>query len=93
MECTSTIVENQTVTTEALLFGRRLRELRIARHLTQEALAEAAGITATYTSDLERGKRAPSLTIILKLARALDVEVADLLMDFKRDSLRKFRFD
>ncbi len=78
---------------EAFLFGRRLRELRLGRQLTQEALAEAAGITSTYTSDIERGKRAPSLTIILRLAQALDVDVADLLADFRRESLRKFRFD
>ena len=45
------------------------------------------------TSDLERGKRAPSLTIILRLAQALDSEVADLLVDFRRENLRTFRFD
>jgi transcriptional regulator with XRE-family HTH domain len=78
---------------EASLFGRRLRELRLARQLTQEALAEAAGITSTYTSDIELGKRAPSLTIVLRLAQALDVDVADLLSDFRRENLRRFRFD
>jgi transcriptional regulator with XRE-family HTH domain len=74
---------------EAEIFGRRLRELRLARSLTQEQLAETAGITSTYTSDLERGEKVPSLTIVLRLARALDVSVSDLLQDFTRDALRR----
>src|SRR4051812_37387700 len=39
---------------EAETLGRRLRELRLAKNWTQEELAEFAGITSTYTSDLER---------------------------------------
>lgn len=78
---------------EAELFGRRLRVLRLERSLTQERLAEAAGITPTYTSDLERGTKVPSLTIILRLAHALEVEVSKLLRDFTRETIRKLRLD
>ncbi len=92
MYVTSTIVEDQEVN-EAELFGRRLRVLRLARGLTQERLAEAAGITPTYTSDLERGTKVPSLTIILRLTRALEIDVSELLRDFTRETIRKLRLD
>jgi len=75
--------------TEAEIFGRRLRQLRTARGLTQEQLAEAAGITSTYTSDLERGEKVPSLSILLRLARAFDITVAELLEDFTREAVRR----
>jgi transcriptional regulator with XRE-family HTH domain len=74
---------------EAEIFGRRLRQLRLAREWTQEQLAEAAGITSTYTSDLERGEKVPSLSILLRLARAFDMPVAELLQDFTRDAVRR----
>jgi DNA-binding XRE family transcriptional regulator len=83
MELTSTVVEDQfSVAVEAELFGKRLRELRLAAGWTQEQLAEAAGITTTYTSDLERGTKVPSLTIMLRISRALRISVAELLRDF-----------
>jgi transcriptional regulator with XRE-family HTH domain len=75
--------------TEAKVLGGRLRQLRLAREWTQEHLAEAAGITSTYTSDLERGEKVPSLSILLRLARGLDIPVAELLQDFTRDAVRR----
>jgi transcriptional regulator with XRE-family HTH domain len=59
--------------------GRNLRSLRQAKGLSQEAFAEEAGLHRTYVSDLERGARNPSLTVIDKLARALDVPAGRLL--------------
>lgn len=47
------------VASEAEIFGKRARQLRLAAGWTQEQLAEAAGITTTYTSDLERGTKVP----------------------------------
>lgn len=61
------------------LFGERLRELRLARGLSQEDLADAAGLDRTYVSSCERGKRNISLTNIYRLARALGVEPAELV--------------
>jgi transcriptional regulator with XRE-family HTH domain len=92
MERTSTIVEYQvSMAVEAEIFGKRLRQLRLAADWTQEQLAEAAGITTTYTSDLERGTKVPSLTIVLRISRAFRVPVADLLRDFTIDSVRRMR--
>ena len=92
MELTSTIVEDQIdVSAEAKIFGRRVRQLRHAAGWTQEELAEAAGITTTYTSDLERGTKVPSLTIVLRISRAFRISVGELLRDFSVDAVRRMR--
>ena len=92
MESISTIVEDQfDVAVEAEIFGKRLRQLRLDAGWTQEQLAEAAGITTTYTSDLERGTKVPSLTIILRISRALRISTADLLHDFSIEAVRRMR--
>ena len=59
--------------------GRRVRKLREERHLTQEALAEAAGVSVPYVSHIERGIKKPSLGTLLRLSAALDVTVDALL--------------
>lgn len=62
-------------------FGRRLRELRTQRALSQEQLAERAALHWTYVSGIEQGKRSPTLNILGRLAKALKVSLADLLKD------------
>jgi transcriptional regulator with XRE-family HTH domain len=92
MELTSTIVEDQPgVAVEAEIFGKRVRELRLKAGWTQEQLAEAAGITTTYTSDLERGTKVPSLTIVLRISRAFRVSVAELLREFTVETVRRMK--
>ena len=59
--------------------GRRVRRLREERRLTQEALAEAAGVSVPYVSHIERGIKTPSLGTLLRLSAALDVTVDTLL--------------
>lgn len=76
---------------EAEMFGKRLRQLRHEAGWTQEQFAEAAGITTTYTSDLERGTKVPSLTILLRISRAFRMSVSDLLTDFSKDAVRRMR--
>ena len=60
-------------------FGRRLRELRQSRGLSQEELAVRAGLHRTYVSSAERGERNVSLVNLEKLATALEVDMCDLL--------------
>jgi len=48
-----------------------VRDARKARDLSQEALALVAGIDRTYVSGIERGRRNPSLSMIVKLAEHL----------------------
>lgn len=64
-------------------FGKRLRELRVAAGLSQEALADAAGLDRTYVSKCERGGRNVTLLSIHKFAKALKVEPATLLQESK----------
>jgi transcriptional regulator with XRE-family HTH domain len=56
-----------------------LRRLRQEKGLSQEAFADEAGIHRTYVSDLERGARNPTITIVEKLAAALGVSAGALL--------------
>lgn len=76
---------------EAELFGRRLREIRKERGLTQEALAESADLSGNYISDLELGLKVPSLTILVRLSQALGVATPDLLRDFTRETVKKMK--
>lgn len=59
--------------------GNNLRHLRKQKGLSQEALAHEAGLHRTYVSDIERGKRNPTILAIEKLAHVVGVEVTDLL--------------
>jgi transcriptional regulator with XRE-family HTH domain len=83
--------DNVPPTPEGEIFGKTLRRIREAREpkLTQEALAHRAGLTTNHTSDLERGRKVPTLTTILQLAHALKIEPAELLADFKAAELRR----
>lgn len=67
---------------EGAVFGRRLRELRRKRGLTQAALAELVGSTEPYMSNLETGVAVPSLTTILRLAVALKCKPSQLVTEF-----------
>lgn len=77
--------------TDAQLFGERIRVLRTERGLTQERLAGKADLTTGFVNAVEHGRKVPSLTTILKLARALEVNAADLLSDFTLQALRKMK--
>jgi transcriptional regulator with XRE-family HTH domain len=59
-------------------FGARVRELRLAVHLSQEELAYRAGVHRTYLGGIERGERNPSLKNIEAIAKALKVTMAEL---------------
>ena len=59
--------------------SRNLRKLRQAKGWSQEAYADEAGIHRTYVSDIERGKRNPTITVVEKLAKPLGVSASVLL--------------
>jgi transcriptional regulator with XRE-family HTH domain len=60
-------------------FGERLRQVRTKKGISQEKLAELAGLHRTYVSSVERGERNISLVNIEKLALALGVFLRDLM--------------
>jgi transcriptional regulator with XRE-family HTH domain len=61
-----------------VLFGKRLKELRISKKLTQIELAEICGLHPNYIGMVERGERNPSLINIDKLAKALNLNITEL---------------
>lgn len=64
------------------LFGDNVRRLRLDQHMTQEELAQKAGINRSYLGGVERGKRRISMENIARLAQALNVS-ADVLFRMK----------
>jgi transcriptional regulator with XRE-family HTH domain len=74
------IVDHHVVDKELLKqFGIRIRELRHAKGLSQEQLAEKTGFHRTYIGMVERGERNLSLSNIAVLAKTFDMSVCDLL--------------
>jgi transcriptional regulator with XRE-family HTH domain len=57
----------------------RLKTLRKARGVSQEALAKRAGISRTYLARLETARQDPTLSTLEKLAKALKVPIEKLL--------------
>jgi transcriptional regulator with XRE-family HTH domain len=64
-------------------FGQKVKLLRIEKGWSQEKLALNADLDRTYIPSIEAGKRNVSITVIEKIAMALDVEIFELLI-FKR---------
>ena len=60
-------------------FGRRVRERRTELRLSQEQLAELAGLHWTFVGQIERGRRNLTLHNIVKLARALGLDAGTLM--------------
>ena len=58
---------------QAQLFGKRVRTVRKAARITQEKVAERAGLNPKYLGQIERGEKRPSFEAILGLAKALHV--------------------
>ena len=64
-------------------FGKRIRQLRTTRNLSQEELAELTGFHRTYIGMVERGERNISLSNIGVFAKTFEISVSELF-DFKR---------
>ena len=62
-----------------LLVGRNLKRMRVERGLTQEELAERSGFSQQYISDMERGRRNPTIVSLWELAQAIGVTPVDLI--------------
>lgn len=62
-------------------FGRRLRQLRTERELTQSGMARRFGIDRSFISDVERGRKSISLPMLEVLALGLDLSLSELFRD------------
>lgn len=63
------------------VFGKNIAELRRARGMTQEQLAEQSDLALPTIAAIERGKRWPRLSTLQKLAKTLRVSSGELLKD------------
>ena len=64
-----------------LIFAHNLRRLRLELNLSQEELADLAGLHRTYISSVERGQRNISIDNMERIAIALNRPLIDLLLD------------
>ena len=67
------------MTTTPKRLGMRLKKLRAARGMSQDALAKKADITREYVNKLEAGRYDPTVSVVQRLAKALKVTVAELV--------------
>lgn len=64
-------------------FGKQVKKLRLEKGLSQEALALLADLDRTYIPSIEKGERNVSITVIEKIANALNVKIS-ILFDEKQ---------
>jgi transcriptional regulator with XRE-family HTH domain len=78
-------------TKEGEIFGAHLRELRVARGLTQGDVAQYCATSIAFVSNIERGLMLPGLAVLLRLSEALDCNVSDLVnvLDRRPSAKRK----
>jgi len=57
-------------------FGIKLKQLRLEKGFSQESLSLIAGLDRTYIPSIEKGNRNVSITVIEKLAKALDIPIS-----------------
>ncbi|WP_073981011.1 helix-turn-helix domain-containing protein [Erwinia sp. ErVv1] len=69
----------ETLNSPKVLFGRRVKQLRLQAGLSQEAFAHKCGLDRTYVSGIERGLRNPTLEVIAIIARGLEMEIKHLI--------------
>ncbi len=62
-------------------FGRNVQRIRKERNISQEKLAELAGLHRTYIGMIERAEKNITLCNIEKIANALNVQISELLVD------------
>jgi transcriptional regulator with XRE-family HTH domain len=80
-----TVIETEQTALHAL--GRKIKSRRIALALSQEALAERAGFARSTLSKIETGNLSPTFEILLKLARGLGTDLAELLHSGSQSAL------
>lgn len=68
-----------TIDERMIAFGRRVRELRKSKGISQERLAEMAGIDRSYMGNIERGEKNITLKKAYEICDALDVKIEDLV--------------
>ncbi len=69
--------------------GEHIKISRIKKELTQEALAELLEITPTHVKHIESGHRKPSIEILFRAAKILDMSIDSVIFSDTNDNMRK----
>jgi len=77
---------------EKAALGKKIREARLNKKLTQQKLAEKAQIGEMYLGEIERGTKMPSLRIFIQLIEALDIS-ADFILRDELSTGEKYIYD
>lgn len=62
----------------SIQLGKRIKQLRVLRDMTQEQLAQASKVSISFLGNVERGSKNPTVQTVSKIANALDVTLSDL---------------
>ena len=73
------VVSEMTTDERMIAFGKRIREVRKSKGISQERLAEMAGIDRSYMGNVERGEKNITLKKAYELCDALDIKIQDLV--------------
>jgi transcriptional regulator with XRE-family HTH domain len=67
------------MSTKTQAFGRALKKIRVRKKLTQESLSLQADLARVYISELEYGKKTPSIETVFKISKALNIKCSRLM--------------
>ena len=67
---------------DSIMLGKRIRDARLKKKMTQDQLSEKANIGLYYLGEVERGVKTPSLKVFISIADALGASADSLLRDF-----------
>ena len=65
----------------AKLISENIKKIRKTKGLTQEKLSELCGISTDYLSEIERGKKLPSLKRLIMIAEKLEIKIVELFSE------------
>lgn len=73
------VVSEMTTDERMIAFGKRVREVRKSKGISQEKLAEMAGIDRSYMGNIERGEKNITLKKAYEICDALEIEIQNLV--------------
>ena len=74
-------MKTREISKDHVLFGNTIRRHRLSKGLSQEQLANLANLDRTYVGGVERGERNVSLANIIRLSKAIDVDIRTFFDD------------
>lgn len=74
----------------SVIFGKRVKNIRMSKNLSQEKLAELSGLHSTYIGQIERGEKNPTIESIYKISVGLDISLSDFFKNVSKKSVKNY---